>query len=185
VNSVGKLIHSNKNCKIDHATRNDVIQNPNVLFLAPATEEVLQISKKLKMKSSAGYEEIPNMIIKQCIHIVKKPLTFIINLSLRSGIFPNQMKIAKVRLIFKKGQTQNIENYRPISSLSGFSKILETVMYNGVVNFLDKFNFISNAQNGFGKNKSTCTAIQTFIGEVQKVLENKQLAFIFGLIKGF
>jgi hypothetical protein len=80
VNSVGKLIHSNKNCKIDHATRNDVIQNPHVLFLAPATEEeVLQISKKLKMKSSAGYDEIPDMIIKQCIHIVKKPLTFIIN----------------------------------------------------------------------------------------------------------
>jgi hypothetical protein len=50
-------------------------------------------------------------------------------------------------------------------------------MYNRVVNFLDKFNFISNAQNGFRKNKSTYTAIQTFIGEVQKILDNKQLAF--------
>jgi hypothetical protein len=39
VNSVGKLIHSNKNCKIDHATRNDITQNPNILFLAPVTEE--------------------------------------------------------------------------------------------------------------------------------------------------
>jgi hypothetical protein len=97
VNSVGKLIHSNKNCKIDHATRNDITQNPNVLFLAPATEEeVLQIAKKLKMESSAGYDEIPDMIVKQCKHTVKKPLTFIINLSLSSGIFPNQMKIAKV-----------------------------------------------------------------------------------------
>jgi hypothetical protein len=47
-------------------------------------------------------------------------LTFIIHLSLSSGIFPNQMKIAKVRPIFKKGQKQNIENYRPISILSGF-----------------------------------------------------------------
>jgi hypothetical protein len=82
VNSVGKLIHSNKNCKIDHATRNDVTQNPNVLFL-------LQIAKKLKMKSSAGYDEIPDMIVKQCIHTVKKPLTFIINLSLSSGVFTN------------------------------------------------------------------------------------------------
>jgi hypothetical protein len=97
VNSVGKLIHSNKNCKIYHDTRNGIIQILNVLFLAPATEEeVLQIAKKLKMKSSAGYVEIPDMIIKQCIHTVKKPLTFIVNLSLSSGIFPNQMKIAKV-----------------------------------------------------------------------------------------
>jgi hypothetical protein len=70
-------MHSNKNCKIDHATRNDVIQNPNVLFLTPATEEeVLQISKELKMKSSAGYDEIPDMTIKQCIHIVKKTFDF-------------------------------------------------------------------------------------------------------------
>jgi hypothetical protein len=81
VNSVGKLIHSNKNCKIDHATRNDVTQNPNVLFLATAPEEeVLQIAKKLKVKSLAGYDEIPDMIVKQCIHTVKKPLTFRINL---------------------------------------------------------------------------------------------------------
>jgi hypothetical protein len=105
VNSVGKLIHSNKNCKIDHATRNDLTHNPNVLFLAPANEEeVLQMAKKLKMKSSAGFDEIPDMIVKQCIHTVKKPLTFIINLSLSSGIFPSQMKITdqyRFYVIFK------------------------------------------------------------------------------------
>jgi retron-type reverse transcriptase len=50
-------------------------------------------------------------------------------------------------------------------------------MYNRVVNFLDKFNLVSIAQNGFMKNKSTYPAIQTFIGEVQKILDNKQLAF--------
>jgi hypothetical protein len=50
-------------------------------------------------------------------------------------------------------------------------------MYNRVINFLEKFNLISNAQNGFRKNKSTYTAIQTFIGEIQKTLDNKQLAF--------
>jgi hypothetical protein len=45
-------------------------------------------------------------------------------------------------------------------------------MYKRFVNFLDKFNLISNAQNGFRKNKSTCTAIQ-----VRKIVDNKQLAF--------
>jgi hypothetical protein len=60
------------------------------------------------MKSSAGYDEIPDIIVKQCIHTVKKPSTFMINLSLSSGIFPNEMKIAKVRPIYKRGQKQNI-----------------------------------------------------------------------------
>jgi hypothetical protein len=50
-------------------------------------------------------------------------------------------------------------------------------MYNVVVNFLDKFNLISNAQNCFRKIESTYTAIQTFIGEVQNILDNKQLVF--------
>jgi hypothetical protein len=50
-------------------------------------------------------------------------------------------------------------------------------MYNRVVNFLDIFNLISSAQNGYRKNKAMYTAIQTFIGEVQKILDNKQLAF--------
>ena len=79
--------------------------------------------------------------------------------------------------IFKKGQKQNIANYRPISILSVFFLILETLMYNWGGNLLNRFNLISNAQNGFRKNKSTCTAIQTFIGEIQKTLDNKQLAF--------
>jgi hypothetical protein len=97
------------------------------------------------------------------------------------------MKIAKERPIFKKGQKQNVENYEPISILSGFSNILETLMYNRVVNFLDKVNLISSAQNGFRTNKSTYTAIQTFIGEVQKMLDNKQLALsiFFDLSKAF
>jgi hypothetical protein len=116
------------------------------------------------------------MIVKQCIQTIKKLLTFIINLSLGSGIFPNQIKIAKVRHICKKGQKQNIENYRPISILSALTKIIETLMYNKVVNFLDKFNLISNAQNGFRENKFMFTAIQAFIGVIQKTLDNKQLA---------
>jgi hypothetical protein len=123
----------------------------------------------------------------KCIQFIKKPLTFIFNLSLSSGTFPNQMKVAKVRPIFKKGQKQNITNYRPISVLSVFSKILETLMYNRVVNFLNKFKLISNAQNGFRKNKSTFTAIQSFIGQIQKTLDNQQYAFgiFFDLSKAF
>ena len=97
VNSVDRLIHLNRNCKNDHATVNDIILNPNVLFLVPVTEEeVLKVTSKLKTKISAGFDEILDMIVKQCIQFIKKPLTFIFNLSLSSGIFPDQMKIAKV-----------------------------------------------------------------------------------------
>jgi hypothetical protein len=135
---VDKLTYLNKKCKNDHATVNDKIQNPNVLFLVPVMEEeVLKVTSNLKTKISPGFDEIPDMIVKQCIQYIKKAFDFytVFNLSLSNGTFPNLMKIAKVRPIFKKGQKQNIANYRPISILPVFSKILGTLMYNRVVNF--------------------------------------------------
>jgi hypothetical protein len=87
-----------------------------VLFLTPVTEEeVLQITSKLKTKISAGFDNILDILVKQCIQTIIKPLTFIFNLSASSGTFPNKMKIVKVQSIFKKGQKQNIANYGPIS----------------------------------------------------------------------
>jgi retron-type reverse transcriptase len=60
-------------------------------------------------------------------------------------------------------------------------------MYNRVVSFLNKYNFISDAQNGFRKKKSTFTAIHTFIDEIQKALDNKRFALgiILDLSKAF
>jgi hypothetical protein len=86
------------------------------------------------------------------------------------------MKIAKVRPIHKKGWKQEISNCRPISVLTAFSKILETLIYNRVMSFLNKHNLISEAQNGFREKKSTNTAIQTFIEDIQKALDNKRFA---------
>jgi superfamily II DNA/RNA helicase len=84
-----------------------------MLFLAPVTEqEDLQVTSKLKTKILVGFDEILDMIVKQCIQTIIKPLTYIINLSLSSGTFPNQMKIAKFLPIFNKGHKQNTANYR-------------------------------------------------------------------------
>ena len=55
----------------------------------------------------------------------KKPLRFIFNESINQGVFPDFLKIAKIRPVFKKGNRQEISNYRPISVISIFSKILE------------------------------------------------------------
>lgn len=67
---------------------------------------------------------------------MRKPLAPIWNASFTSGIFPDRLKIAKVKPFYKKGD--NIQNYRPISILSGFSKILEKLMYNRLISFVEK-----------------------------------------------
>ena len=68
-------------------------------------------------------------MIKRTFDILELPLLHIFNQSLITGKFPEGMKIAKVTPIFKSGDKENVTNYRPISVLPCFSKILERIMY--------------------------------------------------------
>ena len=104
-----------------------------------------------------------NVIIEEVLHLIVQPLTYITNLSLSSGIVPDQMKIARVVPLFKTGDLSQFTNYRPVSVLPAFSKCLEGTVYNRLINFLNKFNTLSNNQYGFRKNHSTaCALIQLY-----------------------
>jgi potassium voltage-gated channel Eag-related subfamily H protein 8 len=96
----------------------------------------------------------------------KGPLAHIYNISINSGTFPEKFKIARVKPLYKKGDIYSIQNYRPISILPIFSKILEKLIYNRLIISLNKHNIITEVQNGFRKQKSTTTAIQAFIERI-------------------
>ena len=81
-------------------------------------------------------------IIKQCIDIVSSPLAHIINLSISNGIVPDEMKIARVIPLYKSGDRELIVNYRPVSILQSFSKFFERVIYNRLINYIDKHEII-------------------------------------------
>ena len=69
------------------------------------------------------------------------------------------MKIARVVPLFKTSDLSLFTNYRPVSVLPAFSKILERIVYNRLINFLNKFKILSNNQSGFRKNYSTAYAL--------------------------
>ena len=94
--------------------------------------EITETVKSLK-NSSAVWDFIPGSIAKQCLKYYLKPLTYLTNSSFESGTFPEVLKLAKVIPIFKSGDKQDISNYRPISILSFFSKVLEKTMYNHLI----------------------------------------------------
>jgi len=64
-----------------------------------------------------------------------------------------------------------MNNYRPISIISVFAKILERVMYNRITSFLYENKILSEAQNGFREGKSIDTAVQSYIERIQKALD--------------
>ena len=98
-------------------------------------EELLDIVSSLKNKKSPGYDHVTNELITIFIAGIVIPLAHIFNLSMANGIVPMKMKIAKVVPIFKKGDPQLLNNYRPISLLTSFSKLLEKLIYIRTITF--------------------------------------------------
>ena len=146
--------------------------NPNSIFFAPTTRyEIIDIVSALKNKKSAGHDEIDNFILKGVISSIADPLEYIFNVSLSTGQVPEQMKIAKVIPLFKKGDSLDTSNYRPISLLSTISKILEKIIFIRTINFLQFHNVFTNSQFGFRKKHSTIHALLNFVDKVAHTID--------------
>ena len=117
-------------------------RNKSSLFLPTNPAEVLKLISRLSSKKSSGWDDIPQKIVKSSPLNVIIALTHIFNLSISDGVFPKQMKKAKVVPIHKKGSKLNVENYRPISLLPVFSKLLERLIYNRLNAFQKKHHIL-------------------------------------------
>ena len=96
-------------------------------------------------------------------------------MSFEKGIFPDKLKTSKIIPIYKKGDTSLMTNYRPITLSSVFNKILERLMYNRLISFLNKHNILYNYQFGFRKGFSTSLALFEVLQLVNQELANNNL----------
>ena len=134
-------------------------QCPNSMFINPVSEdEVVNIIKSCKPKHSKDCDDINMYVLSKVTDQIVKPLVHIFNLSFSSGIFPSEMKTAKVIPVFKSGNRSDFSNYRPISLLSQFSKILEKLFNLRLEQFLISNEILSNCQCGFRSCMSTVHA---------------------------
>ena len=92
-------------------------------------DEILKIILSLDESKSTGPSSIPVRLLKTAAPYIILPLCKLINISFHTGVFPDSIKVAKVVPTFKSGSSQDINNYRPISLLSVFSKIIEKIMH--------------------------------------------------------
>ena len=157
----------------------DYLSSPSrdSFFILPvtATEVETEISS-LKSGKATGPCSIPITILKILKSIVSKPLEIIYNLSLSLGIVPKNLKLANVIPIHKKGAVTCSSNYRPISLLSVFNKILEKLVCKRLLSFLNKNDVFYDKQFGFRTNHSTDYAILSIIDKIQTAIETKQFS---------
>ena len=88
-------------------------------------DEVFSMLRKLNVNKSAGTDSLGPRILKLAAPVIAKPITHLINMSIKEGVFPDDLKMAKVTPIYKKGERSDPGNYRPISILPTLSKIIE------------------------------------------------------------
>ena len=129
-------------------------------FLSPVfPQEIFEIIHSFDMNKSLGPNSIPVYILKIANDFFSHKLCDIINLSFKTGSFPDLCKIAKVIPIYKKDNPLLCENYRPISLLPIFSKIFEKIIYRQMYKFIEKHKLIYKRQFGFRSNHSTTHAL--------------------------
>lgn len=133
--------------------------NNSSIFISPTDNyEIHSIINKMKLKNG-GVDGINMKVIKKLSNYIVDPLVHIINLSIEKSIWPDVLKCADVKPIFKANNRHVISNYRPISLISNFSKIFEKVLYVRILDFVKKSKILSNKQYGFMKNLGTKDAL--------------------------
>lgn len=158
--------------------------NSTFTFKPTNEKEIKEIILSLKSKSmSAGHDELPTMLIKRTSNVISAPLTYIINSSLDTGKVPEQLKIAKVVPIFKSGDPSLFSNYRPVSILPVCSKILEKVIYNRLLNYLNEHHILYSKQFGFRNKHSTNHALIQLIDQISNAINDNQ--FTLGIFLDF
>ena len=117
--------------------------------------EIQNIIQNLPSKTSFGFDNLSLKIIKTIKGDLLSPLTIIINQMLNTGIFPEKLKIAKIKPMLKKGENTCFTNYRPISLLPAILKIFERVIYNQLTKYFQNNKLFFSSQYGFRKEHST------------------------------
>ena len=102
------------------------------------------------------------------------PLCRIINRSFQTEVYPDALKISEVIPIHKGGSTEEINNYRPISLLSIFDKIIGKLMHKRMYEFLQGHNILFQNQFGFRKNNSTTFALIEITEKIKETIDNKK-----------
>ena len=144
---------------------------PQSIFLSDVSN--IEVAKAIMdlNNSSHGPDGISTNIFKQTFTLYLNPLVHLLNLSLRQGYFPRELKIARVIPIFKGGDPTEIKNYRPVSVLNVFSKVFEKLMYARIVDFFDKHKILYNAQFGFRKTYNTSNALIYLVDKIMSDIE--------------
>ena len=145
-------------------------------YIDPTNEtEIINMINHLK-KGAPGRDEIVARNLKCISDSIAYPLAQVANLSFQQGIFPEELKIAAVTLTYKAKDTMMFDNYRPISLIYVLAKILERLMYNRLLTFINKYQICNKHQFEFREKHSTFMVLIILIVNLVNAIDNGKRA---------
>ena len=154
--------------KINNIVENTQTFSFNEIDQVAMEKEILLLNSK----KSAGPDAIPPKIIKECFSVLTNTLTNLFNTSVNQTFFPSDLKYANVSPLFKKGDSANKENYRPISILPSISKFFERLMFQQITTYVS--NLLSPYLCGFRKGYNAQHALLRLKNQLNKSLDRKE-----------
>ena len=135
-------------------------------------DEILSLIRNLNPNKATRFDGISGQITLLCNNSVVLPPKIIFQNILISAIYPDMWKLANVIPIFKKGDEQLINNYRPISLLPICGKMFKKIIFNNLYNYLNGNNLITKKQPGFRPGDSTTNQLLYLVNEIHKAFDD-------------
>ena len=157
----------------------------STIYVADTTDdEITDIINEFHNNKSS---DIPIIVIKKCSHIIVPYITPLYNTCMQNGIFPHEFKTGKITPVYKKENSELLENYRPVSTLPIFGKIFEKIIYTRLYSFVISKGMLNENQFGFRKGHGTSHAIHQSVNMITNALSSKKhvLGIFIDLSKAF
>lgn len=145
--------------------------------------ELSSIILKYEDDTTEGYDKVTVKMLKHISEFIVSSLVYIYNLCIQTSTFPDNFKIAIIKPLFKGGNHKILSNYRPISMLTNFSKIIKSRL----ITYLENNNLLSKNQFGFRPGLSTENALYNVSQFLYDSLDNglKAIAVFIDFAKAF
>ena len=162
--TINKEVGDPSKSAMSHLENHGPVNPEKLLFSENVPADVIDVCQKMKPKKSKDAFDISQNVVLEDMDILAPIVAHLMNISQETGIFPQSGKLTRVIPIYKeKGPRYAYGNYRPISLLPIFSKILEQLIYNKIFDFLVRYQILFDSQYGFRRGHSTTHAVLDFL----------------------
>ena len=157
--SVGENLAAQiENLNID-SVDNIIKANTHFSFKPIEVCQAVKVIRKLVNGKAVGIHSIPNRALKEGVELIAPSLCDVFTCAIYTKTYPTDLNIAKVSAIFKSGDKEDINNYRPISVIPTLARVFERLIYNQIYDYLTDNNLLNPKQYGFRSLHSTALAL--------------------------